>query len=817
MRIIMKRIYLYAAATAAIAAVAAPVQRSAMPRRVSNEVIEQAGVYSVPAAGRRVTLQAVADGIIRVGASPDGQVLNFRDPRLAVLSDTLTRVSVTESPDLFTLSTSRLKVCLDRNTGRISFLNLEGDTIAAEAAPLDNTEGAHIARFANRTSENWYGAGERGHAPILNGDSLSFYNRPNYGYGAGDPRISQTGISIPFIASDAGYGILFDDPSPATLLMADTISYASQGKYPLSYFFIDGEGTLEGTTKGYTALTGRQDLPPFWTLGYVTSKYGYRTQQEALGAVDSLKTRGYPLDGIVFDLYWYGTETDMGCLEWNLEQFPDPKGMLDSLKAMGVQTVLIHQPYINKKGAIANYDLLAGKGLLVKNAEGEVNDVTTWVGDAGMFDMANPDTRQWLWQRLAQLTADGVAGWWGDLGEPEVHPLSMVHADGSTASEYHNYYGNQWSEMIYEGLRREYPDMRPMLMMRGGTAGLQRYSVFPWTGDVARSWGGLQAQVNLMLSAGISGLGYMSSDLGGFAVNQESPTDAELYARWLEMGAFTPFMRTHAQLKPEPYHYPEIEKITHEYIDMRYRWLPYNYTLAYENATKGWPLARPLNFSGENPGSEFANVADEYMWGDEVLVAPVMEAGAVSREVLFPKGEWIDWWNPDRRFSGPGRAEVEAPLEVLPLFVKAGSFIPQYEKKIENTGKYEPSSFTILYFPSDEASSYTLYDDDRLSPTSIADGRYRLLHFEASPSADATEISISSEGNGYEGMPATTELSFRIHGLRPSDVTLSNGTLLPRMPLPSSAMAGWWFDEASSDLCINVPYNGTPLSIRIAR
>ena len=200
---------------------------------------------------------------------------------------------------------------------------------------------------------------------------------------------------------------------------------------------------------------------------------------------------------------------------------------------------------------IDNYNMLASKGMLMKDAEGKVHDVTTWVGDAGMFDVSNPATREWLWSRYKTLTEDGVEGWWGDLGEPEVHPLTMWHHNGESAAQYHNVYGNEWSRIIYEGFKKEFPNKRLMLLMRGGTAGLQRYNVFPWSTDVSRLWGGLQPQVKIMLNSSLSGLAYMSSDIGGFAVDPANPLDAELYVRWLQMGAFTPTFRTHAQLKPE--------------------------------------------------------------------------------------------------------------------------------------------------------------------------------------------------------------------------------------------------------------------------
>ena len=479
--------------------------------------------------------------------------------------------------------------------------------------------------------------------------------------------------------------------------------------------------------------------------------------------------------------------------------------------------VLISQPYINKKGAIANYNLLSEKGMLVKDAEGKTHDVTTWVGDAGMFDVSNPATREWLWNRLKGLTADGVAGWWGDLGEPEVHPQTIVHDNGLTASEFHNAYGNEWSRLIYEGLRRDYPEMRPMLMMRGGTAGLQRYGVFPWTTDVSRSWGGFQPQVNLMLSSGISGLGYMGSDVGGFAVDRKKPYDPELYVRWLQFGTFSPMLRTHATYRPEPYHYPQQEEIIKHFIRMRYEWLPYNYTLAYENATHGWPLARPLNFRGDNSDKKFAEVSDEYLWGDNVLVAPVMTAGATSRKVLFPAGEWVDWNDPSRRYKGGSTATVKAPLSTLPLFVRAGSFIPQYDRPIQNVTEYNPQFLTIKYFPSAEKTEYTLFDDNRLSPTSLVDDEYQLINLCGNRSGNEIEISLSDNGGRYEGMPDFRMLTFEIPALAksPAEVLIDDRAIEKAVRPKAIRQQGWTSDAATRTLTVRLTWTYTPTTIRI--
>lgn len=769
-----------------------------------------AGLGLLPlAAAAFVTVQPVTEHIFRVTASPDSVPVS----QAIVIREEMPENIVVEENGYSTPSTV-VRISPD---GLVCFYNADGKLLLEELQGIRNDSDPKTISFFSPTGENFYGAGERGHSLRLNGDSLSFYNRQNYGYTEGDPRISQMGISVPWIVSDSGFGVFFDDYSKAGINLGDTIVYSSTSPKPLSYYFVNGKNMADAVS-AYTQLTGRQPLPPLWALGYITSKYGYHTQDETLGVVDTLKTNGYPVDGIVLDLYWYGKETDMGRLEWNPQQWPDHKLMLDSLKKLGVNTVLISQPYINKIGALDNYNLLDSLGLLTHDAEGNTHDVTTWVGEAGMFDVANPATREWLWNRLRDLTADGVAGWWGDLGEPEVHPATIVHANGETAEQFHNVYGNVWSKLIYDGLRKDFPEMRPLLMMRGGTAGLQRYGVMPWTTDVSRSWGGFQPQIKLMLSSGLSGLGYMSSDIGGFAVDPENPTDPELYVRWLQMGAFTPTLRTHAQLLPEPYHYPEVEEISQQYIKMRYEWLPYNYTLAYENAAFGWPLARPLNFRGDNPGEIYANVADEYMWGDEVLVAPVMTQGATSRKVFFPEGDWYDFYMPAQKYKGGGEYEVGAPLSKLPLFVREGSFIPLYLKPVENVNDYKPYAVTVRYYPSEKESVYTMFDDDRLSPTSLEDGAYQLTTFKGRKNESGIKIDLSSNGGSYKGMAPYKQLTIEIVDCeRPKGVKLSDGvTILPvTKSLNMPRQYGWSYDMAKKTLSIEFPWDLDEKSVEV--
>lgn len=731
---------------------------------------EQPGVMTaVTTDNRTVSVTAVNDYIVKV--TNDGKGQKPAETQAAVLTKQPFKGSIVSKDGLSTMTLpSGLVVTLDSKSGAVGFSTGQS-TLLADAGTRVEGDSLVSMTLLPSPGGTFYGAGERGHSLKLNGDTLVMYNKQNYGYMEGEDRISQMNICMPYFVSDEGYGVLFDDHAATEMVMSDPIVYTSEAGTPLSYYFVYGDGSVADAVSHFTELTGRQELPPFWALGYITSKYGYKTEAETRQVVDSLKGLGYPLDGIVLDLYWYGQETDMGRLEWNKEQWPDHKQMLADLKDKGVNTVLISQPYINKIGAIDNYNPLAGQGLLTRDKNGGINDVTTWVGEAGMFDVANPDTRLWLRNRYRQLTEEGVGGWWGDLGEPEVHPESIVHANGMTARQFHNVYGNVWSSIIHDLYKQEYPDTRLMTLMRGGTTGLQRYSVFPWSTDVSRTWGGLQPQVKIMLNSGLSGLGYMSHDVGGFAITDENNvTDPELYVRWMQLGTFSPVLRTHAQQFAEPFNYPEYQDILLDLVKTRYRWLPYNYTLAYENTSKGYPLVRPLNFKDARNES-FDNVADQYLWGDEVMAAPVMQKGAKSRRVIIPAGEWIDYNRPAVAYQGPDTIEYDAPLNVLPLFVRAGAFIPQADYAMQNVGDFDASRYTVQYYPRPGAvSGYEMFEDNRSSTTSISANEYTLIAFSGADSADKIEINVELRGD-YPGMPDKKSLTFTLPGVPTSSIS----------------------------------------------
>lgn len=764
---------------------------------------ESRGVSVTTPQGRTVTVTPITNNIIKVSNLAPGERL----PESGLLQPVNeSEYKTTTSGEFTTLLTQTgVSVRIDSRTGGVD-INAGADRAISDSGVRTTDNGRQTISISTMGSGSFYGAGERGYSFNLAGDTLVMYNKQNYGYTAGDPRIKQMNITMPLFLSSKGYAIVFDDHAAAEMIMSNPVVYTTEARNPVSYYFVNSTGTLADLTGELSLITGRQKLPPLWSLGYITSKYGYRTQSETEGVIDTLKHAGYPVDGIVLDLYWYGKEEDMGRLTWDPDQWPNHRAMLAGLKNKGVNTVIISQPYVLRNGkGLDNYNELSTKGLLLKDTLGNTGDVTIWVGNGGMFDVSNPETRRWLRERYKQLTEEGVGGWWGDLGEPEVHPENRLHANGQTTREYHNLYGNDWSSIISQLFEEEFADRRLMTMMRGGTTGLQRYSVFPWSTDVSRSWGGLQPQITVMLNSGLSGLGYMSHDVGGFAIDEAAPYDPELYVRWLQLGTFSPVLRTHAQRTAEPYKYPDQQHIILPLIKERYRWLPYNYTLAWENASQGLPLVRPLNFYTPSD-TKFDNITDEYLWGHYVLVAPVMKQGATERDIVFPEGLWIDYNNPTKFYHGGDTVTYPAPLEVLPLFVRAGAFIPLADYDMDNTGDYRTDRYTINYYPYLGTSEGTIYEDDLRSPSSLSSGNFALLKLKGEAGIEGIDISVSSEGN-YPEMAFQKELTFEVHLMdhKPSEVRIDG-----------KPTRKWKYDQSTATLTIMTKWNPTSaLSIEI--
>lgn len=635
------------------------------------------------------------------------------------------------------------------------------DTVFAEQAGWEGTTGGIKGSYRLQSSEAMYGGGFRTQDVNLRGKRFNLYNQAQFGYSNGAMDLN---ISIPFFVSSRGYGLLFDNHRGGVVDLGNSDNTLFSAEFeggPMRYWLVPGTNYKE-VLVNYTALTGRQELPPLWSLGYIQSRYGYETEAEARNVVNQMQLQDFPLSALVLDLYWFGSPATMGNLSWDNSRFPNPVNMITDWRNAGVKTILITETYFTQNST--NFSTAAANGYFATTAGGQPYVIGNfWAGSSALLDLTNPAVRPWFMNFYQQRALEGVEGWWCDLGEPESHPNDMQHL-GGPARRIHNIYSLLWAEWLHTYYRQQYPNKRLFNLIRSGYSGMQRYSTFPWTGDIQRSWTGLQAQIPAMIHMGMSGVGYMHSDIGGFTGGGQ---DNELYARWQQLGAFQPIQRAHGVGVPaEPIFYPNnIKNIVRDFAKLRMRLLPYNYTLAWENSQQGWPLVRPLFFELDGFSPLYSQVNDQFLWGRNLLVAPVMAAGQTSRPVVLPPGRWFDWWT-DQPYNGGATVNVSAPLSRMPLFVRGDAFLPM-TPVVNSTADYLSDTLEVHYYPADSAktASYTLFLDDGSSRNSLTQQQFRTLTFTGRHGqTGGARLWVQMEQQGsYAGEPALRSLQYQVH------------------------------------------------------
>jgi oligosaccharide 4-alpha-D-glucosyltransferase len=679
--------------------------------------------------------------------------------------------SIEEGKNSIRYGTSELEVVITKEPFQISY-QYKGQPLCSEEKGFFDEGEFRGFRFQLDEEEKLTGGGERALGMNRRGFRLPLYSQPSYGY---EETADQMYYSMPVVISSDKYMLVFDNGARGFLDLGEeeenVLEFGAVGGR-MSYLLIAADQWPELATN-FTEVTGRQPMLPRWALGNITSRMGYHSQQEAEEVVATFFEEDFPLDAIVFDLFWFGPDLKghLGNLDWYRDSFPEPEKMIQNFKEQGVQTVLITEPFILEN--TATYEEVINNDLVGTTFSGDPYHYDFYFGHTTLLDLFKPETKDWFWDVYKKHTRTGVAGWWGDLGEPEVHPADMMHVNG-LGDEVHNLYGHEWAKLIYEGYKEDFPDQRPVILMRSGFVGSQRYGMVPWSGDVNRTWGGLKPQVEIALTMGMQGMGLMHSDLGGFAGDYE---DAELYIRWLQYGVFQPIYRTHSQdmVPPEPIYWDEKTKdIIRPYIKLRYRLMPYIYSLLFENAQTGIPMMRPIFYLEDDPVL-FDN-KDEYLWGDAFLVAPVVEKGASSKEVYFPKGSyWLDFWN-DKAYGGGQTINYPVTLEKLPVFVKAGSFVPMVEP-VRNMKEYSTRKLQIHYYhhPEVTAGSGFFYDDDGVTKGAFKKGDYDQVDFSARQEGDKLSIELLANQKQQRS------IQFILHGLDelPEKVTVDGVMVEP--------------------------------------
>lgn len=698
--------------------------------------------------------------IVETTFIPNGEDLNSNS-HAVVLAPQKTSFQFENGNNKIVLHTKDITINIQKQPFQISYWYNE-KPIISEKLGYSKTEDGELIQFNLTTDEVLYGGGARALGMNRRGHRLQLYNKAHYGY---ETQSELMNFTMPIVMSSNQYMVHFDN-APTGYIDLD-----SKKDNTLTYQTISGRKTYQvivGNTwldviDNYTDLTGKQPMPPRWALGNFSSRFGYHSQNETLETINKFKEEEIPVDAIILDLYWFGKEIQgtMGNLEFDRDSFPNPKQMIKDLKANNVETILITEPFMLTTST--RWQEAVDANILAKDSVGNPFTYDFYFGNTGLIDIYNQKGKQWFWNIYKGLAQLGVTGLWGDLGEPEVHPSKLLHETG-TADEVHNIYGHDWARLIYEGYNTHFPNQRPFILMRAGYSGSQRFGMIPWSGDVNRTWGGLQSQPEIALQMGMQGMAYMHSDLGGFA---GANLDDELYARWLQYGVFQPIYRPHAQeeVPSEPVFRSEKAKaLAKTAIELRYKMLPYNYNLVFENNQTGAPLMRPLFFEDHNEQT-FTN-ASQYFWGHDFLVKPILSSEVKETTVSFPENSnWYNFYS-DKMFKGGETETVKVEEAHIPTFVRGGAFIPM-AKPMQSTKAYTGNDIMLHYYYDSqvENSESSLYNDDGLTANAFEKGAYEILEFEAELEKRWLVIEIDSKiGKNYT--ITKKHIEFIIHNIQ---------------------------------------------------
>lgn len=685
--------------------------------------------------GARVHVGFVTPDVVRVRMSPSGSFGPDVSYAIPGTPSTAKATLAQQGASIELRSSSGTRVLLRTAPElAVSVVDGGGRLVVADdpARPMafDPDDGSVETSMRRDDYELYYGFGEKTFPLSRHGQFMVMWNSDVADYPAGhDPSYE----SIPFfIALHEGrsYGLFFNNTWRSWFDMGKTdphrYSFGAKGGDLDYYVFTGGAARAPASVlRDYTALTGRGALPPLWALGYQQSRWSYMTQQKVLDIAHGFRERKIPADVLYLDI---DHMNGFRVFTWNPKTFPDPAAMLSQLHDEGFHAVTIVDPGVKFDDQYPIYRSGHDQGLYIRNADGSELHAKVWPGICAFPDFTLPAARAWFGSLYKAPVDLGVDGFWNDMDEPGVFPAddfkgpeiavgpqrtlpldARQAGDGvpGTHAQYHNVYGMQMARASFEGLRKLRPERRPMVLTRAGFAGVQRYAAV-WTGDNSPTWTHLALTISMLTNLSVSGVPFVGADVGGF---MGSPS-AELYARWLQAAALTPYFRTHSNdvsAPREPWAFgADYERINRATIELRYRLLPYLYTLFEQNERTGTPPMRPLWF--DYPADTRASlVDDQFLAGGDLLVAPVLHEGRTGRDVYFPKGDaWIDWWD-GTRHEGGTMAKIAAPLDRLPLFIRAGASVPT-APVVQDTGALKDVPLTLTVALGGQGSSQVFQD-----------------------------------------------------------------------------------------------------------
>ena len=631
--------------------------------------------------------------------------------------------------------------------------------------------------YVSKVMENdmyFYGLGER--TGSLNKKGYHYRN-----WNTDDPTphgetYAQLYKSIPFliaIKNNEASGIFFDNHFESHFDMGKENSnyyYFGAKDGNLDYYFIYGPEVSEVVNE-YTNLTGKTPLPQLWTLGYQQCRWSYAPEQRALEIAKTFREKNIPCDTIYLDIDYMD---DFRVFTWDNKKFKNPKAFTDELKSMGFKVVTIIDPGVKVDKGYKIYDEGLKNGYFATDKDGMVYKNTVWPGDSVFPDFMNSQVRKWWGNNQKIMFNLGIAGIWNDMNEPASFngPLPediVFNNDGTlvTHKEIHNVYGHMMDKATYEGIK-EATNKRPFVVTRACYAGTQKYATV-WTGDNQSTWEHLRMSLPMLMNIGLSGMAFCGTDVGGFGFD----CTGELLSRWVQVGTFTPLFRNHSTIgsrEQEPWAFDEItEEINKKYIKLRYKFIPYLYDMMHKCEKSGAPIIRPLLYNYQNDKKTY-EINDEFMFGDNVLVSPVVEQGARQKLVYLPKGNsWIDYWTGEE-FEGGQYIIKDAPLDICPIYIKTMSIISNGED-VNYIGEKDTECLNLSIYLCDKKGEgkYIAYNDDGES-FDYKNGRFNEYEFIFDLNDN---LNIKMNKNiGYENKYKSIE--FTLHNFKNNKKVLFN-------------------------------------------
>jgi alpha-D-xyloside xylohydrolase len=688
-------------------------------------------------------IRVCSNAIVRITYAPGASLPET--PQFAVVKTSWPQTSfhVQSSEEAIALTTSRLRLTITRKNGAILFTDLAGNKLFQDddrsLTPTEvNGEKTYRAElFSNlwESTEAFYGLGQH-QAGVWNyhGESVELSQ-------------DNTNISVPLVLSSRGYGIFWNNSSLSRFnnRFPHALYLSSEVADIVDYYFLYGP-EFDSIIAGYRELTGPAPLFGKWAYGFWQCKNKYNSQPELLDVAHKYRQLHIPVDNIVQDWFWWNI---MGDPAFN-NNYPDPPGMLRDLHEHHFHVMFSFWPYFRPGSPV--YDDMDQRGYFI--ARTKVSGFHP-AGQA-LYDAFNPAARQYYWQLIDRgLFKIGGDAWWLDTDEPETEGretnilVTNQVAIGSGA-RFANLYPLMTTTGVYQGQRAASDRQRVFILSRSAFAGIQRNSVAAWSGDVESNWLSFARQIPAGLNFSLSGIPYWTTDIGGFtAANPDDPAYRELFVRWFEFGTFCPIFRVHGTRttnQNELWSYgPEAQAILTSYDRLRYRLLPYIYSVAWMTTSSGYTPMRPLVMDFRSDPRAIDR-SDQFLFGPAILVGPVTQPGATSRSLYLPPGTWYDFWT-GATTAGGHEIVAAAPLERMPLFVRAGSILPM-GPDLEYAGEKAADPVELRIYRG-AGGEFTLYEDEN-DNYNYEKGSRATIHLQWDDAANT--LTIGERAGQFPGM-----------------------------------------------------------------